>query len=126
MVVVGEALVFEEPNPLPGLIVDDITWNRVNECNYRLRTHADGVVYDLGPGRLDDIIDDASLFDRNYPYGLVARWGQDKRCKVGGILGNGKRRDVGTCLRWNAPVGNRRREVNRSSVRDPNDLGGDR
>src|SRR6266550_434926 len=85
-VVVGEAIVFEEPDPLPTLIVYDIARNRVDECNHRLRTDAYGVVYDLSPGRLYDIVGDISLFDRDYPYGLVACRIEDERCKVGRVL----------------------------------------
>ena len=83
MVVVGEAIVFEEPDPLPGLVIYDMARNGVDEGDHGLWTDADGVVHDLGPGRLDDIVDDVSLFDRNYPNGLVGFWIEDKGCKVG-------------------------------------------
>ena len=86
MVVVGEAVVFEEPDPVQGLIVYDIARNRVNKRNHGFRTDADGVLYDLGPGRLDDIVDYVSLFDRNHPHGLVACRIEDERYKVGRVL----------------------------------------
>ena len=94
MVVVSQTVVFEEPDPLPGLIINDIARNGIHARYHGLRPDSDRKVDDLGPRRLNDFVDDVSLLDRNYPRSLVAGWREYQRHEVG-ILRNWKRGHIG-------------------------------
>ena len=81
-IVIGEVVIFEEPYPVTGPIVENVGRNLVREVVNWMRLRADCEVYDLCFGRLNDITDDLALFYRDNPDSLVAGWIEDERSKV--------------------------------------------
>ena len=95
-IIVGKAVIFEEPNPVTFLIVENIGGNRVREVVNRMRLHTNCEVHYLCLRRLRDVVDNVTFFYRDNPDSVSARWIEDKWRKVGRILRNWKRSHIRT------------------------------
>src|SRR6266705_5839423 len=95
-IIVGEAVIFEEPYPVTFLIVENVGLNCVREVVNWMRLPANREVYYLRLGRLY----------RDNPDSLVAGWIEDKRRKVRGVLRNRKCGHIRISSHWIIPVEN--------------------